>query len=241
MSIFKFNKTVLLITALACLSACFNPTEQQKTTTFNNQTSDSAKRDTITEVCLWADSFIADYLEANKDISTTTPVTYLKQRKQQNGRNYAFVRIVHSDSLRFTTKQIIYIDSITQIIYNYDVVNDTLIPWNTRAKNIIQSNEILPDGQYHFDIAYAEWEGRSMGDKVIVVIKGESIKVIYESGGRLGLAKKGDILDQGTIMKHRSGVWIIGHKNTDMQLDEIGGCTGGPAIIDFIKRKYWMC
>jgi hypothetical protein len=104
-----------------------------------------------------------------------------------------------------------------------------------------ESNEILPNGKYRFDIAFAEWEGKSMGEKVTVVIDGDSIKVIYEGDGKLTLTKKGEILDQGKIMKHKSGVWIIGNISTDIQLDEIGGCTGGPAIIDFKNKKYWMC
>jgi hypothetical protein len=104
-----------------------------------------------------------------------------------------------------------------------------------------ESNEILPNGKYRFDIAFAEWEGKSMGEKVTVVIDGDLIKVIYEGDGKLTLTKKGEILDQGKIMKHKSGVWIIGNTSTDIQLDEIGGCTGGPAIIDFKNKKFWMC
>ncbi len=102
-------------------------------------------------------------------------------------------------------------------------------------------NEIPPNGKYVYDMAFAEYQGQSMGEKVSVIIDGNSIKIIYEGGGNLTSAKKGEIFDEGIIMKHKSGDWIIGKKKTDVDLDEIGGCTGGPAIIDFKNKKYWTC
>jgi len=103
------------------------------------------------------------------------------------------------------------------------------------------SNEIFPNGRYRFDIAFAEWQGKSMGEKVTVVINRDSIKVIYEGDGQLALTRKGEVIDQGQIIKHKSGEWIISNEPGDKELDEVGGCTGGPAIIDFKNKKYWMC
>jgi len=108
-------------------------------------------------------------------------------------------------------------------------------------KSEYESNEILPNGKYRFDIAFAEWDGKSMGEKVTVVISGDSIQVIYEGDGQLTLSKKGDVIDEGKIMKHKTGVWIIGRIPADTQSDEVGGCSGGPAIIDFKYKRYWMC
>lgn len=102
-------------------------------------------------------------------------------------------------------------------------------------------NEIPPSGTYRFDIAFAEWQGKSMGEKVTVKIDGDSIRVIYEGVGNLSLTEKGEAIDEGKIMKHKSGKWIIGTKESDRNLDEVGGCSGGPAIIDFQDKKYWMC
>ena len=101
-------------------------------------------------------------------------------------------------------------------------------------------NEIPPNGKYLFDIAFAEWQGKSMGVKVTVMIKDDTVKVIYEGHGAL-TAEIGEVLDEGVIMKHKSGEWIIGAEPSDKELDEISGCTGGPAIIDFKNKKYWMC
>jgi hypothetical protein len=103
------------------------------------------------------------------------------------------------------------------------------------------ADTIPPDGTYRFDIAFAEWEGKSMGEKVTVVINGDSIRIIYEGDGSLTNAKKGDVFDQGKIMKHKTGVWIIGKSKSDAEADEIGGCSGGPTVLDFKGRKYWMC
>jgi hypothetical protein len=117
---------------------------------------------------------------------------------------------------------------------------------DTLPQVLLQSVEkvadtIPPDGTYRFDVAFAEWEGKSMGEKVTVVIKGDSIKVVYEGDGSLTNAKKGDVFSEGILVKHKTGVWIIGKSKSDAQVHEIGGCTGGPTVVDFKTRKYWMC
>jgi hypothetical protein len=103
------------------------------------------------------------------------------------------------------------------------------------------STEIPPDGKYRYDIAFAEWDGKSMGEKVTIIINGDSVKVIYEGDGKLALVKPGEILDQGILRKHKSGIWIISDSANDTEIDEIGGCTGGPSVIDFLNKKFWMC
>lgn len=101
------------------------------------------------------------------------------------------------------------------------------------------ADTILSSGKYRFDIAFAEWQGKSMGEKVTVIINANSIQVIYEGDGYIRGGK--EIMEDGKIMKHKSGVWIIGNDPSDTQLEEIGGCTGGPSIIDFKNKKYWIC
>ncbi|WP_248329039.1 hypothetical protein [Aquimarina acroporae] len=117
----------------------------------------------------------------------------------------------------------------------------TLLFMNISLAQDSKSDDLPLDGKYRYDIAFAEWGGKSMGEKVTVIIKNGTIKVIYEGDGQLSLTKKGDIIDEGKILKHKSGVWIIGTDEKDVDTEEVGGCSNGPRVIDFEKMKFWMC
>ena len=54
-------------------------------------------------------------------------------------------------------------------------------------------------------------------------------------------AASGDVIEEGTLRKHQSGVWIISNDEKDVSLEEIGGCTGGSTVIDFDKQTIEMC
>lgn len=96
------------------------------------------------------------------------------------------------------------------------------------------------DGDYTYKVAFAEWQGRSQNCTVLVRIKGDSIQVIHNGGGLSG--KKGEVIDSGMIMKHsRTGKWIIAHDKKDRNAKTIGGCTDGPAVIDFDRKVFWLC
>jgi hypothetical protein len=97
------------------------------------------------------------------------------------------------------------------------------------------------DGVYTYTIAFEEWGGKSLGATCTVIIKGNSIKIVHNGKGNL-TGVKGDILDEGIIMKHKkSGKWIIAHQPKDIDAKEIGGCGSGPTIIDFKNKKWWSC
>lgn len=96
------------------------------------------------------------------------------------------------------------------------------------------------NGRYTYSIAFAEWQGKSLGATCTVKIRGDSIYVLHNGKKNLS-GNAGDTLDAGIIMKHKSGNWIIGHNKSDKYLDEYGGCTGGPTIIDFKRKRYWTC
>lgn len=125
------------------------------------------------------------------------------------------------------------VDSVKTPINDDQSLNTTEVNTN--------SDEILPNGTYIFDVAYAEWQGQSMDEKVKVLIKGNSITIFYEGGGEMISLEKGALMTQGKIMKHKSGEWIIGKKESDKDSDEVGGCTDGPEIIDFKNKTYWIC
>ena len=117
---------------------------------------------------------------------------------------------------------------------------------NNIQSTISNSNQNLDDNlsiydQDTFDIAFAEWQGKSMGEKVLIRLNGSDIQIIYVGEGKHFNVKKGSILEEGILMKHESGVWIIGKQEADKYAKEIGGCSGGPSIIDFKHKKFWMC
>ena len=96
------------------------------------------------------------------------------------------------------------------------------------------------DGTYTYAIAFAEWGGKSNGASCTVIIKGDSIKIIHNGTGNL-TGNKGEIIDSGLIMKHKSGKWIIGHKPADKKAKDVGGCSEGPSEIDFKRKRFWLC
>ena len=107
--------------------------------------------------------------------------------------------------------------------------------------SISSHGQIPKNGTYEYKIAFAESPNmRNNKADCKVIINGNKIKVIY-IGNNLSGTKKGDIIDEGLILKHKSGKWIIGRKEADKELDEIGGCTDGPREIDFENKTFWMC
>ena len=94
---------------------------------------------------------------------------------------------------------------------------------------------------YTYSIAFAEWNGKTLGATCTVIIKGDHIKVLHNGNDKL-TGKKGDIIDQGIITKHKqTGKWIISHSAKDKKSKSIGGCADGPSIIDFKNKKFWSC
>jgi hypothetical protein len=72
-----------------------------------------------------------------------------------------------------------------------------------------------------------------------IVIKGAHITVYAtkDLSQRRTFTEAGDIIDQGTILKHKSGKWIIGKTQKDKYAKQIG--VEGPAILNFRKKQYW--
>ena len=104
---------------------------------------------------------------------------------------------------------------------------------------IIAFAQLPKNGTYIYDVAFAEWQGKSMGATVIVEIK-DSVIVIKCNEGLSG--EKGEIIDSGIIMKHKkTRQWIIGYSPKDKYAEEVGGCSDGPMVIDFKRKKVWLC
>jgi hypothetical protein len=97
------------------------------------------------------------------------------------------------------------------------------------------------DGTYTYSIAWAEWDGKSLGATCTVIIKGDSIRVIHNGNPNV-TGKKGSVYAEGRIMKHKkTGKWIIGRSEKDKNAKEIGGCSDGPPVIDFKNKRFWSC
>ncbi len=93
-------------------------------------------------------------------------------------------------------------------------------------------------GTYTYRVAFAEWQGRTLGATCTIIIKGDSVTVL--NNGTLS-GKKGEVIDKGILIKHRSGKWVIGTKPGDKDAPDINGCGGGPRVIDFKKKIVWTC
>ena len=75
-------------------------------------------------------------------------------------------------------------------------------------------SQIPKNGIYFYSLRFAESPSfKSPKPDCKIIINGKKIKVIY-IGESLGKTKIGDILDEGILIKHKSGKWIIAKKVT---------------------------
>ena len=103
--------------------------------------------------------------------------------------------------------------------------------------------EVPENGTYIYEVAFAEWDGKTMGDEVIVVIKDGHITLkVSENSNSLWMgANPGDIIEEGTLRIHQSGQGIISNDEKDIYSEEIGGCTGAPTVISFDNKTIELC
>ena len=94
-------------------------------------------------------------------------------------------------------------------------------------------------GTYFYKTKLAEFRGR-LGETVKVIIKKDSI-FVYSIANSAG-AKKGELFEKG-FLRYNTVVkkWIISNKIEDTTTNEVGGCSGGPSIINFRNKWYWRC
>lgn len=84
-------------------------------------------------------------------------------------------------SYSFSTKKNNGVEKETS---NYPSANKSV---RKQSQTSNKSAETPADGQYRFDIAFAEWEGKSMGEKVSIVIKRVRKLTLTEAGEVLTL------------------------------------------------------
>jgi hypothetical protein len=103
-----------------------------------------------------------------------------------------------------------------------------------------QPNPAIPltSGVYTFQHRDAEFPS-SPGFPVQVSIQGNKVTIINPKP--YGSIPSG-VIEDATLMWHaQSAQWILAHADTDRHLPEVGGCTGGPSVIDFKARIVWTC
>ncbi|BCT93940.1 hypothetical protein LYSHEL_29670 [Lysobacter helvus] len=96
----------------------------------------------------------------------------------------------------------------------------------------------LADGDYTFAHRFAEQPSMpsvSMHVRIRkghIVVTNESVSSAFEKG----------VVDEGLLLWHpATQQWIIGDTPADAKAPEVGGCSGGPEVIDLAKRIYWTC
>ena len=101
---------------------------------------------------------------------------------------------------------------------------------------LLYGQQALKSGTYIFkfyDDEYHKFQGIC---KVVITKKRVAVYAI-EGCHR----KKGELIDEGILLFHKSGKWIIGRKKEDVNAKEIGGCSDGPSVIDLEHKVYHSC
>lgn len=96
----------------------------------------------------------------------------------------------------------------------------------------------LADGHYVFLQRFAEQPSID-GARFEVNIAGLHIKVVNHHPTRLFPA---GLINAGQLMWSRpTHQWIIGQHPADAQRTDVGGCSGGPTVVDLAEKIYWTC
>jgi hypothetical protein len=99
---------------------------------------------------------------------------------------------------------------------------------------LISFAQKLPSGTYIFK--YCDYEYNKCLSTCTVVITGNKIKLYSLEGLSV---QKGRLLESGTIMKHKSGKWIIGKNKKDIYKSK-GNFENGFPEIDFKRKRVWQ-
>jgi hypothetical protein len=97
----------------------------------------------------------------------------------------------------------------------------------------------ISSGKYVLGLRFAEHPDIISTTRFVATIDGYRITVKNE--GRTDVYPAG-LIAEGTLMWHSSSQqWIIGETDADRNASDVGGCGGGPPVVDLIKLEYWDC
>jgi len=95
----------------------------------------------------------------------------------------------------------------------------------------------IVDGLYVFQHKYAEHPNK---ESILLNVEIKEGKIIVTNTSDSTVWPKG-LVEEGWLFLHFSKKWIITQGSIDEQAEEVGGCTGGPTVVDFEKKIYWTC
>jgi hypothetical protein len=96
----------------------------------------------------------------------------------------------------------------------------------------------IAPGVYRFQQRFAE-QPSMQGTELKATIDGRHIELV--NVGNSGVFPLG-VIEDGVLLWHaRSRQWIIGSVPGDARAEDVGGCSGGPTVVDLVARIYWTC
>ena len=96
----------------------------------------------------------------------------------------------------------------------------------------------LAPGIYRFQQRFAE-QPSMQGAELKATIEGRHIELV--NIGDSTVFPKG-VIEDGALSWHaRSRQWIIVSTPGDARAEDVGGCSGGPNVVDLVARIYWTC
>jgi hypothetical protein len=96
----------------------------------------------------------------------------------------------------------------------------------------------IASGVYRFQQRFAE-QPSMQGTELQATIDGRHIELV--NIGDSTVFPKG-VIEDGVLSWHaRSRQWIIVSAPGDARAEDVGGCSGGPAVVDLVARIYWTC
>jgi hypothetical protein len=96
----------------------------------------------------------------------------------------------------------------------------------------------IAPGVYRFQQRFAE-QPSMQGTELKATIEGRHIELVNVGNPRIFPM---GVIEDGILLWHaRSRQWIIGSVPGDASADDVGGCSGGPNVVDLVARIYWTC
>ena len=96
----------------------------------------------------------------------------------------------------------------------------------------------IQSGDYQFQHRFAE---QPTVPSITVDVRINNRHIIVSNNATTDVFPRG-VIAEGTLMWHPvSRQWIIGDKPSDADLQDVGGCSDGPEVVDLKNHVFWTC